>query len=154
MVAEVSPSKSGAGRLAAENLDLRLKLIETRERWRAINHHDQLEPDSTFIPPQKQHRIDPLEDSRNRRLLLEHLEMCRAIAASLPWRAVGLITSPFSRPLENPTTKLTPETVEAIEDLFDIRRSLDETGEFLVRVLNSRKWRLIQRARSIFGRQW
>ena len=144
-----------AGRLAAENLDLRLRLVETRERLLAICGDalpDQKEVTTT--PPRKQYRIDPLEDNRNRRLLLEHLTMCRAIASSLPWRVVEFAARPISPQLHNPAATITEEDVRAIDNPFEIRRRLDETGEYLVRVLNSRKWRLIQKFRGIFRRRW
>ena len=98
--------------------------------------------------------VDPLEDQRNRRLLLDHLEMCRAIESSLPWRVVELALRPFRRPVINPVAAITAAEVEAIADPAEVRRLLDESGEYLALILGSRQWRWLQNVRDVFGRRW
>lgn len=155
VVEEESRLQLGAGRLAAENLDLRLRLAETRERMAAICTDLFSHPQVTARVRQSERRpVDPLEDQRNRRLLRDHLDMCQAIASSLPWRAVELATRPFRRDPVNPATRITSAQVEDIADPIEVRRLLDESGEYLARVLGSRRWRWLQAVRGVFGRRW
>lgn len=152
---EQSRSQSGAGRLAAENLDLRLRLVETRERMATICADRFTHPQIAARTLHYERRpFDPLEDQRNRRLLRDHLDMCRAVASSFPWRALELAARPFHRDPVNPATKITSGGVEAIADPIEVRRLLDESGEYLARVLGSRRWRWLQGLRGLLGRRW
>lgn len=152
---ERSRLQSSAGRLAAENLDLRLRLVETRERMATICAdrftHPQIAARTLYC---ERRPFDPLEDQRNRRLLRDHHDMCRAIASSVPWRALELAAWPFHRGPVNPATKITRGGVEGIVDPIEVRRLLDESEEYLARVLGSRRWRWIQGVRGLFGRRW
>ena len=154
-MAEASTPISCGGRLAAENFDLRLRLVETRERMAAICadrlNHPQV---AARLRQYDQRPIDPLEDQRNRRLLCEHLEMCRAIASSMAWRLIEIVMRPFDRTVSNPAASISISEIETIEDPLAVRRLLDETGEYLACVYGSQQWRWLQGARGAFGRRW
>lgn len=155
LVGDETRPQPGAGRLAAENLDLRLRLAETRERMAAICADRLSHPQVAARARQHDRRpADTLEDQRSRRLLYDHLETCRAIASSLPWRAIDLVARPFNRDPVNPATRITSAEVDTIVDPIEVRRLLDESGEYLARVLGSRRWRWLQSVRGMFGRRW
>ena len=144
-----------AGQIAAENLDLRLRLVETRERMTAVCLDHFTAPQSGVPTPQYDHRqIDPLESRRNLRILYEHLDVCRALASSLSWRVVDFVSTSFDRTLRNPAAASSEGGIETISDPAEIRRRLDEAAEYLTRVLGSRRWRLLQDVRGVFGRRW
>ena len=141
--------------MAAENLDLRLRLVETRERMAAMCVDHLSAPQSAVPIPQQGHRrSDPLEIRRNLRVLREHLDVCRALASSFSWRVIDFVSASFDRTLRNPAAALSEAETETISDPAEIRRRLDETAEYLTRVLGSRRWRLLQDVRGVFGRRW
>ena len=155
LVGDETRPQPGAGRLAAENLDLRLRLAETRERMAAICADRLSHPQVAARARQHDRRpADTLEDQRNRRLLCNHLDTCRAIASSLPWRAIELASRPFLADPVNPAASITNAEAQAIADPFEVRRLLDESGEYLARILGSRRWRWLQHVRGVFGRRW
>jgi len=144
-----------AGRIAAENLDLRLRLVETRERMTALCV-DHLSAPQSAMPTSQQARrqIDPLETHRNLRILHEHLDVCRALTSSLSWRVIDFVSASLDRTLKNPAAAYSEAETETISDPAETRRRLDEAAEYLTRVLGSRRWRLLQDVRSVFGRRW
>ncbi|MEJ2582965.1 MAG: hypothetical protein P8127_15235 [Acidobacteriota bacterium] len=141
----------GKGRLTAENLDLRLQLEETRERLAAIC------ADRDSNPPgfqDERRRIDPFDNQRNVAILHQHLDVCQALASSMPWRAVNLVSRPFRQAIENPVDTLANTEITDKSDPAAIRRHLDQTSEFMARVWGSKRWRILQNVRRVFGRQW
>lgn len=144
-----------AGQIAAENLDLRLRLVETRERLTALCVDHLSTPQSAMPTFQKDHRqVDPLETHRNLRILHEHLDVCRALTSSLSWRVIDFVSASFDRTLRNPAVVYSEAETETISDPAETRRRLDETAEYLARVFGSRRWRLLQDVRGVFGRRW
>ena len=148
-------TSQSAGQMAAENLDLRLRLVETRERMAALCLDHNSAPESMVPAPQPNHRqIDPLENHRNLRILQEHLDVCQALASSLSWRVIDFVSASIDRTLRNPAAGLSGAETETMSDPVEIRRLLDEAAEYLTRVLGSRRWRLLQDVRGVFGRRW
>jgi len=147
--------KLNPGRIAAENLDLRLRLVETRERMTAVCLDHLSAPHWAMPASHHDHRqIDPLESRRNLRILHEHLDVCRALAFSYSWRVIDFVSASFDRSLRNPAAVYSEVEIETMSDPAEIRRRLDETAEYLTRVFGSRRWRLLQDVRNVFGRRW
>ena len=94
---------------------------------------------------------DPVLTSRLRELLCHHLRFCRALEGSWPWRLVRALEPERWRP--PPATRLQSADAAALDEQA-LDDDLREISEYVRRVLESRRWHMIQRIRRLVGRAW